>query len=267
MTDKTIRIMLTFVRYATVVIVAFWLGQKQVNSSEESIKMIEPSKKNVDSLDGSANQRILEKKVAELTHDLKQIKQYNHEVSIQLESATADLKPIIVNDRRCDQISKKLDLGLYGEAYQSIYSTNFATREKSLKALALLEIPEAKATLMKVVSNEQENVNLRRDLIRSIDWHDAIAQAVNLLQSEDESVRAAIILASQDSNLNKTEQEYFENELMGVFNQNNGDFIQIAAVDYFANKNPSRILEINVISDDESVYSSVTQHMSDMLQY
>ena len=266
------KILLIFTRYVAITACAFWLGYQQTDFSEQTVTKIDPNKLPTISLDAdSESQHKLENEVAKLTNDLEQAKQSNRDLSRQLALSTAALKPVLVtttaNESRCGILSQKMDTTLYEEAYQNIYSTDFATREKSLKALAQLEIPEAKETLLNVVMNEQENPELRRDVIRTMDWHDGIDKAIKLLHSKDESIKAAVILASQDSHLNETEQEDFERELMSVFNNpKSGDFIQIAAIDYLANKNPARISEINVVSDDPSVTARVNQHIDELFQ-
>jgi hypothetical protein len=269
MNAKTIKFLLNFVGYVAVAGFAFWLGQTQRDFSKDSTANIEPEKPNIVGINEASNKADFENKIATLTHDLEKVKQSNRALTMQLASTEAAARSMVVmeteNERRCALLSEKLNSGLYEEAYQGIYSTDFAIREKSLKAMAQLGTPEAKATLMQVVMNEQENAGLRRALIRTTDWHDAVEQATSLLSSKDESVKAAVILAAQDSHFNETEQEDFEKELIGVFNDKNGDFIQIAAIDYLANKNPAKISEITVLSKDANVSLKVNQHIDELI--
>ncbi len=269
MKAKTIKFLLNFVCYVAVAGFSFWLGQTQGDFSRESTTNVVPEKQNVIGIDEVNNKADFENKISSLTYDLERTKQSNRELLTQLASAKAVARPMVVmeteNDRRCGLLLEKLNSGLYEEAYNGISSTDFATREKSLKAMAQLGTPEAKATLMKVVMNEQENAGLRRALIRTTDWHNAVEQATSLLSSKDESVKAAVILAAQDSHLNETEQEDFEKGVMKVFDEKNGDFIQIAAIDYLANKNPAKISEITVLSKDVNVSAKVNQHIDELI--
>lgn len=207
--------------------------------------------------------------VATLKQALAETQQKNQELMAALSAAKPTLatKESDVTSDTCANLSEKIELGLSQEAMKDLYSSNLAIKKKAFLALAQLQNLDARNLIIQLAENEQEDSDLRREVIRSTDWHGSVDTAITLLLSNDESVRVAIILASQDSNFSEDEKAYFENNLMKVFNQNNGTFTQIAAVDYFSNRNPRKVTSIKVASSDQDLSYLVNQHIAEAIQH
>jgi len=266
------KLLLSLVGVGLVAGFSFFIGKHQGDSKSAFDSAGSDSNPSLNLTDTPTSNVGLESEIARLNYELEQAKQFNSELKSQLESVGSinmvDCPPV-ANERKdelcCALLSEKFNYVLYEEAYKDIYSTDFAARKKSLRAMAQIGTTEAKTTLLKVVMNEQEDKLLRRDLIREMDWHDNVDQALVLLSSNDESVKAAIILAAQDSNFSEAEKVNFEKELMGAFRDTSDAFIQIAAIDYFANKNPTLVPQITLSSTDPAIYNTVSQHLNDLL--
>lgn len=137
-------------------------------------------------------------------------------------------------------------------------------RERSLRALAELNNPESKVLLIAIAQDSAESEALRKDIIRKMDWQGSVEKAIELLSSEDESVRESIIFSAQDSSFNEDEREQFENYLDKVFNEGGSAFIQISAINYFANKHPEKLYQIKINSSDIDTFNLVSQHLQEV---
>lgn len=262
------KIMLNCVGYITVAGFSFYLGGGQKFIVWGVHANVEQHQEILFQTDTPSEQTTFEKKVSALTDDLVRVEQYNRNLTLQLsankEPVTTVRSEQAVNEGRCSLLTGKLNSSLYETAYSGIQSVHFETREKSLMAMAKLGTPEAKAVLMSVVMNEHEHPELRRTLVRTIDWRGSIEQAVNLLSSTDDALKAAVILSAQDSHFDGVEQEVFKNKLMELFNDGHSSFIQISAVNYLANKDPAAVLKINLLSSDPEVYNAVNEHINEL---
>jgi len=150
-------------------------------------------------------------------------------------------------------LNKQIDHDALQTVTKDMYSTDFNTRQRALKALIVLGSPEIKQQIGQIILNEDENVALRRDLIQSMDWQGLGDQLVGLFEkSKDSAIRFAAISAVDSSNLNETEKQTFENSLLNNFTVESDDFIRIATLDYFSNHNREQLqLVINKLNPQE----------------
>lgn len=237
---------LIFLSNVVVALSSYYITQEIIASSDNSAQqvLIDSNVQFVDTTE-------LEKKILLLTRDLAA-------ANAALQSSLTDSD---IEESNCYALSKMLDAKLYDLAINGLFSSDLNTREKTLKSLAQLGTDDAKDTLYEIILNNNEDTSLRIDLIRALDWHNSIDIAVNLLASKNESIASAIILAVQDSNLTESEQTYFEQQIMAIFNEDSGDFVQITALDYLANKNPEKISEIFIKSKNTEVTEKINLHI------
>jgi len=239
-------------------ILSFWVGTIQTDSSEEKLKTtisreVEMNSSNsCKEIVGSATQlnvAKLKKEISDLKNNLKSIPDNNSSAL----------------NEHCKILSEKIDSGFFDEAYQHIYSfDDLKERKRNLKVLALLKNEEAKEELLRIANDVNEPLDIRTDVVRSIEWGGQVNEGIRLLHDEDDSIRSTLILAMNDSTLSDEEKETFQQELMSVFSENSGIFVQIVAIDYLANNNRSMLEQINVVSTDEEVSKTVTQHLHEL---
>jgi hypothetical protein len=142
-------------------------------------------------------------------------------------------------------ISKQIDHDALQTVTKDMYSTDFNTRQRALRAMVLLGSPEIKQQIGQIILNEDENVALRRDLIQSMDWQGLGDQLVGLFEkSKDSAIRFAAISAVDSSNLSETEKQSFENSLLNNVTVESDDFIKIATLDYFSNHNREQLQSV-----------------------
>lgn len=186
-------------------------------------------------------------------NELKQ----NYFKNVQVESVSSNLK-----EDNCKVLSNTIEARLFDESYTRIFSADFEARSRSLKALAYLNTDKARSTLLQIILNESEDSALRRDLIRNMNWSANMDYAMNLLSNtSDDSIKVALVLAVQDSSIDESEKLHFEDVLTNLFKVSDKDFVQIAIIDYFANKNPQQLLFL------VSSNSSVNGHLEEVKNY
>jgi|GEM_PF-4807753 len=242
--------------YLGVGFLSFWIGSIQADCSDEKSK-IAVSKKLASNgsnlIEGDDSTRLCTKKLKKEIVDLK------NNLKIALDKNNSNL------NEHCKILSEKIDFGFFDEAYQHIYSSDdLKERKRHLKVLALLKNEEAKEELLRIANDVNEPLDIRTDVVRSIEWGGQVNEGIRLLHDEDDSIRSTLILSMNDSTLSDEEKETFQQELMSVFSENSGIFVQIAAIDYLANNNPSILKQINVVSTDEEVSKTVTQHLQEL---
>lgn len=179
-----------------------------------------------------------------------------------LKSAYVESLPSSVKEDNCKVLSDTVEGRLFDESYSHIFSTDFEARSRSLKALAYLNTDKAKSTLLQIILNESEEPELRRDLIRNMNWSGNIEYAMQLLNNtNDDSVKVALLLAVQDSEIVESERLNFEEALNNLFRVSDKDFVQIAIIDYFANKNRQQLLGF------VSTNINVSKHLEEVKNY
>jgi len=142
-------------------------------------------------------------------------------------------------------ISKQIDHDALQTVTKDMYSTNFNTRHRALRAMVLLGSPEIKQQIGQIILNEEEDIALRRDLIQNMDWQGNGEHLTKLFEnSKDVTIRAAAISAVDSSNLNETEKQTFENSLLNNVTVESDDFIKIATLDYFSNHNREQLQSV-----------------------
>lgn len=187
------------------------------------------------------------------TDELKQ----NSFKNIKVESVSSNLA-----EDNCKVLSNTIEARLFDESYPRIFSADFQARSRSLKALAYLDTDKAKSTLLQIILNESEDSALRRDLIRNMNWSTSMDYAMSLLSNtSDDSIKVALVLAVQDSAIAESEKLRFEDALTNLFKVSDKDFVQIAIIDYFANKNRQQLLLL------ASPNSSVSEHLEEVKKY
>jgi hypothetical protein len=228
------------------------------------------------------NYNYMQAQIDKLQNKLVEAKAQNNALKLELDTkssmaeSTLSVNNIQENEKvfSCQVLSEKIESGFYDEAYRlyqeatgQIASDEIPQRNKSIKALAQLEIPEAEESLIQILNDQDEDTQLRSEVARAMNWGDKIEKATEILTNdeEDDIVKSALILGIGDNPIMESENGDFENTVMGVFNEKSSAFLQIAAADYIANNHPEMLKQIVVNSGDEEVSKEVTQHLM-MLQ-
>jgi hypothetical protein len=188
------------------------------------------------------------KEVATLKQALAETQQKNQELMAALAAAKPTLatKESDVTSDTCAILSEKIELGLSQEAMKDLYSSNLAIKKKAFLALAQLQNLDARNLIIQLAENEQEDSDLRREVIRSMDWHGSVDQALRIFNTtNDESVKAAIILAAQDSQTDDIEKQIFEKTFTDIFDENKSEFIKTSILNYLSNTNKSLFDKLN----------------------
>jgi len=170
-------------------------------------------------------------------------------------------------------VVEKLNEGFFYEAsqiFQKIFpellSEDTSQKDKNLKAMAILDTPESKEQVMKVIRDENADINLRQEIAREVNWQNNVPDAVNIINKGEEAMSLSVILAMGDSSLSESEKAEWINSLSGVFNENSSANVQIFAIDYLANNQPEKLKEINIVSSDKEVQQKVSQHLQELTQ-
>ncbi len=197
----------------------------------------------------------------------------NHETVEQSQSARSQEKTDLPEPEIA--VSGQVDADALQTALADMHSPNIETRQQALRALMLVGSPEVKLEIGRIIFNDEEDVNLRRELIQSLNWHGVSEQLINLFQTaKDYNVRAAAILAAETSQLDESERLAFESVLQESFAEEPDNFVKIATLDYFSNNNPSKLQEFFDNSDEaggededegETMSSAVRKHLEFLL--
>jgi hypothetical protein len=170
-------------------------------------------------------------------------------------------------------LEEKLITGFNYDAYQiyqkivgDVSSDETSQRDKNLKALVMLDTPEAKEQVIKVIRDKDVEIYLRQDMAREMNWQNYIADALIILNDNDDMMSSSVILAMDKSTLNESERTRFDNALMDIFNEDNSYFLQNLAIDYLANNHPEKLKEINIVSSDKEVQQKLSQHLQELTQ-
>lgn len=186
--------------------------------------------------------------------------------------------PLLENNNTKDgealkAVVEKLNEGFFyeaGQIFQKIFpellSEDTSQKDKNLKAMAILDTPESKEQVMKLIRDENEDLYLRQDIAREVNWQNNVPDAVNIINKGEEAMSLSVILAMGDSSLSESEKAEWINGLSGVFNENSSANVQIFAIDYLANNQPEKLKEINIVSSDKEVQQKVSQHLQELTQ-
>ncbi len=197
------------------------------------------------------------------------------ESHLQLSQVTPNISPttesiqhqLETHSEKDTKLSEQIDPSGLQDAIADMNSSDFATRQRALRALMLIGSSEIKQQIGQLILNEEEDISLRRDIVQNLDWHGLSGELIQLFEnSKDYNIRAAAILAAQNSRLDEMEQQYFEETLLKNFTEESDDFIRISTLDYFANKHPDKLQEFfNTQSEEEILSPEVRKHLQFLL--
>ncbi|EDN68792.1 hypothetical protein BGP_1906 [Beggiatoa sp. PS] len=172
----------------------------------------------------------------------------------------ADIQP-----ENCEQIYEQVDQVGIQEAIADMYSADLDTRQRALRALTLMGSSEIKQQIGQIIFNEEEDITLRNDIIKNLDWHGLSEQLIELFQiSKDYNIRTAAITAAQTSHFDETERQSFESTLLENFESESDDFVKISTLDYFANNNPDKLQDF-LNQEENSLSPEVHKHLQFLL--
>jgi len=162
---------------------------------------------------------------------------------------------------QCEQLIKKIDFSILKKVFIDVESDDFETKQRALKAIALLGTPEEKQKIDYYITDEEQDISLRRDLIKNTDWSHDARRLVNIFnESNDSLIRADIIAAAESNNLQPEERASFEAALFDNFYKENNDYVKIETLDYLYNTNRDQYkFFMNSINTDE-LSQEIQQH-------
>lgn len=165
----------------------------------------------------------------------------------------------------CQSLSKQIDFDSLKNLFVNAESDNSETKQRALIALALIGSPEQKQKIEQVISNSEQDISLRRELIKNSDWNGYGSGLVNLFKNDKQSnIRADIISSAESSDFSPKDKVIFENTLLDNLSQEHNDVVKIATIDYFANKNPDQLNSFVNTLDMKTLSPEIKQHIQSL---
>lgn len=169
------------------------------------------------------------------------------------------------SEQQCQLLMKQVDYSSLKNIFIDAESDNFETKQRALKAIALVGSPEQKQKIEQVISDAEQDISLRRELIKSADWNGYGSGLIDLFKGDKEStIRADIISAAETSSLSLEDKESFESTLLDNFSQESNDVVKIATIDYLANTNQEQLSSFVNALDMQTLSSEVKQHIQSL---
>jgi hypothetical protein len=160
----------------------------------------------------------------------------------------------------------KIDYSEVTEALANMYSTDIDVRTKYLKALILLGSSEIKEEIGQIILDETENTELRRDLIKELDWQGISPYLITLLEtSKDHEIRFAAVSAIEDSAFSEAEKSTVDIALLQSFHTEQEDYIKNAIIGYFSGRNSDEFTNLLSSIDENTISSDVKDHIQFLL--
>lgn len=136
--------------------------------------------------------------------------------------------------------SKKLE-----DTYQQIYSEDTEQRRQALQVLAQLGSEEIIPELIRIAADDNENSEIRRDLIQQIQWSGHTGELSNIItQSRDAEARLAAVNAVMSGKITETELTDMSTAMLENLHMEAEDGIKIATLNYFLSVDPIAFQQI-----------------------
>lgn len=131
------------------------------------------------------------------------------------------------------------------QTYQQLQSQDANQRHEALRTLAQLGAEEIKPDLIRIASDEEENSEVRRDLIQQINWSGNTQELTEILRrSRDSEIRLAAVTAVASGKLTDTERVDLERVMLENFRMEPQDGIKIATLNHFLASDPIAFQQI-----------------------
>lgn len=141
-------------------------------------------------------------------------------------------------------------------------SSDANLRKKSLVALALLGSPERKQDIEAVIQNKDEDPALRMELIKAMDWSNASSDLIKIIETSDSpDIKATAIESAQTAQFSNEERQGFDKYLEENIAKEGDDFVKINTLNYFANTDNQRLLDIIESLPKEHISPTLQEHI------
>lgn len=167
-----------------------------------------------------------------------------------------------IKDEECSKLYQKIDQKSVKYLTDNLQESDFFLRKRSLIALALIGSNNGKKQISQLIADEDENVLLRSELVKIVDWRGMasnLLQLVDLTKSAD--IKVAAIEAAQTNKFNTEERQRIDNEFIKVFVDDPDDSVKINILDYFASTDRERLIKIIELLPKDDVSLDVQKHI------
>jgi len=191
---------------------------------------------------------------------LKEKDHYN-QLSPKQENNALASEPV----RQCERLITKIDFSALKNIFIDAEGDDFEAKQRALKVLALLGTPEEKQKIDNYIVDKEQDISLRRDLIKNTDWSYDGRRLINIFKgSNDSIIHADIIAAAESGKLQPEDRVSLDAVLFDNFYKEANDAVKIETLDYFYNTNREQYSSfVNSINTNE-LSQEVTQHIQSL---
>ena len=167
--------------------------------------------------------------------------------------------------RQCERLITKIDFSTLKNILIDAEGDDFEGKQRALKVLALLGTTEEKQKIDNYIMDKEQDISLRRDLIKSTDWSYGGRRLINILkESNDSVIHADIIAAAESGKLQPEDRVSLDAVLFDNFYKEANDAVKIETLDYFYNTNREQYSSfVNSINTNE-LSQEVKQHIQSL---
>jgi hypothetical protein len=167
--------------------------------------------------------------------------------------------------RQCERLITKIDFSALKNIFIDAEGNDFEAKQRALKVLALLGAPEEKQKIDDYIVDKEQDISLRRDLIKSTDWSYDGHRLMNVFkESNDPIIRTDIIASAESAKLQPEDRVSLDAVLFDNFYNETNDSVKIETLDYFYNTNREQYsFFMNSININE-LSQEVKQHIQSL---
>ncbi len=146
---------------------------------------------------------------------------------------------------------------------EKMFSTedNFE-RQQIVKSLARITSPEVKAQIVNLILDENDDVDVRRTAIESLDWKGNADMLATIFQTaQNNEVRESTIYAAKSTRFDDSDRAKIDQTLLQTFPQETEDLIKMAIIDYFADVQPGQVDQLLSSVPSNSFSTEVLEHI------
>jgi len=166
--------------------------------------------------------------------------------------------------KHCDAFSAILDLEKMQSLIADMQSQDVNARRRSLIALSLFGNDNIKRQIDQIISDaDEEDLALRRDLIKLTNWQGAPSSLIQLVDSaQSAEIKIAAIQSVQINQFDDVDRQIIGEGLERVLVNDPDDSVKINALDYFSNNNRDRLHEIIELLPKADITPEVQKHIN-----
>jgi len=146
---------------------------------------------------------------------------------------------------------------------EKMFSTedNFE-RQQIVKSLARITSPEVKAQIINLILDENDDIDVRRTAIESLDWKGNADMLATIFQTaKNNEVRESSIYAAKNTHFDDTDRAKIDQTLLQTFPQETEDFVKMAIIDYFADVQPGQFDQLLSSVPSDNFSTEVLEHI------